>query len=337
MQGGTTMIKLLVWLCTYKCNLNCTHCYVKGRNTMELSTEKALKLISEIAEVNPRHFSISGGEPLLRKDLFQLLQASRSFGINTSIVTNGLLLREKEAKKLSSLGVHVYISLDAASRKTASKIRGEEAWSLALRAIENMRNAETEFSTIMTVMQENYLEAGKFVKYSAEIEAEYASLIPVIPSGAAREKTIKPDQLIQAYRLAEEKAEELGYPVSFWCTPYLKWIKKSKYIYVGGCPDNAIDIDPEGNTLLCDVLTIKINNVIKIGLKRALNEYMKHPISLKFKNPSNLTGKCRSCKYREKCGGGCRARALLAYGNFSSPDPLCPLHTEVAAPLNRSN
>ncbi|MCS7385387.1 MAG: radical SAM protein [archaeon GB-1867-005] len=319
------MISLLVWLCTYNCNLNCTHCYIKGRSSNEINTENAMRLISQVAEIMPRHFSISGGEPLTRKDIFKLLEACQSYMLNTSIVTNGMLLGEAEAEKLAKLDIHVYISLDAATKETASLIRGVKAWNSALKAIKNMSKAGVKFSTIMTITPENYLEAGKFVELSAEVKASHASLIPMIPSGAAAKRELKSHQLLMAFRQAEEKADELGFPISFWCSPYLKWIKKSKYIYIGGCPDNAIDIDPEGNTLLCDVLQIKINNALKLGLKRAIKEYMSHPISQMFKNPSALKGKCKNCQYKEKCGGGCRARAYLKSGDFFSSDPLCPL------------
>jgi MoaA/NifB/PqqE/SkfB family radical SAM enzyme len=68
---------LLVWLCTSRCNLNCRHCYVNYRFQGELNTEEALNFIEEVARLRPNFFSITGGEPLLRKDLFQILEKAR--------------------------------------------------------------------------------------------------------------------------------------------------------------------------------------------------------------------------------------------------------------------
>lgn len=318
------MLRLLVWLCTYKCNLNCNHCYVKGRNEKEMSTEDALKMIDEIVELNPRHFSITGGEPLLRKDIFQILEEAKNKNLNTSIVTNGILLNEQIINKLSKMDIYIYLSLDAASEETFMKIRGWKQ-SILLEKIEKIREKGLEFSTIMTIMPENYREAGSFIELSINIGARHAALIPVIPSGGARNTQLTQKQLIETIKVIDEKSNEYGYPVSLWCTPFAKWIKKSKYLYVGSCPDDSMDIDPAGNTLLCDVLEFKISNVLKYGVKEAWLEYFRNPISVNFRNPKLLEGKCRECKYKLKCIGGCKARAYLTYSKFTYPDPLCPL------------
>ncbi|MCS7364331.1 MAG: radical SAM protein [archaeon GB-1867-035] len=318
------MLRLLVWLCTYKCNLNCNHCYVKGRNVNEMNTEDAIRMISEIVELNPRHFSITGGEPLLRKDIFTILKEAKKQGLNTSIVTNGLLLNEQVIDKLSKMDIYIYLSLDSASEETFNKIRGWNRSKL-LEKIEILRKKNVEFSTIMTIMPENYHEAGLFIELSLNIGAKHAALIPVIPSGGAKNKQLTQKQLIKAIESIDEKSNEYGYPTSLWCTPFAKWIKKSKYIYVGSCPDDSMDIDPAGNTLLCDVLEFKISNVLKYGVKEAWLEYSRNPISKNFRNPDILEGKCMECRYKFKCVGGCKARAYLTYGKFTYPDPLCPL------------
>lgn len=324
MNGGVKLLRLLVWLCTYRCNLNCTHCYVKGRNINEINTEEALRMIREVTELNPKHFNITGGEPLIRKDIFTILDEALKYELKTSIVTNGVLLNENTIEKLRKMNIHVYLSLDAATKETFYKVRG---WKMdeILEKAKLMKANGLEFSTIMTIMPENHHEAGLFIELSLKIGARHAALIPLIPSGNARSKELSKRQLIKAINLIDEKTSEHGYYASIWCTPFAKWIKKSKYTYVGSCPDNSMDIDPAGNTLLCDVLEIKISNVLENGFKEAWLEYNGNPISRIFRNPSQLQGKCRECKYKFKCIGGCKARAYLTHGKFTYPDPLCPL------------
>ncbi len=319
------MIGLLVWLCTYKCNLNCRHCYVKGRSVNEINTKTAIKMIKEIAEVNPRHFSITGGEPLIRRDIFTLLREARDYNLNTSIVTNGFHINRDVAEKLYQLEVYVYLSMDAGRKETCNLIRGIGAWSKIMEAAKTLRERGIEFSTIMTVMPENYHETKSFIEKSIEIGAEHSALIPIIPSGNAKNKILDPMKIVEAYSSAEAAAEDYGYYISFWCSPFLRYFRKSKYVYIGKCSDNALDIDPAGNTLVCDVLEIKTSNVIDKGLLTAIREHFNHPIILELKDPSNLKGKCATCKYKSECGGGCKARAYLIYGDFNLPDPCCPL------------
>ncbi len=323
------MFRLIVWLCTYNCNLNCKHCYVKGRNEIEMSTNDAIKMIGEIAELNPRHFSITGGEPLIRNDILDLLKTTYEYDLNTSIVTNGYYLNEDIARKLYEYEIYVYLSLDAGSRDTCNLIRGFNSWNKILSAAEIMRRIGVEFSTIMTIMPENYLEVDSFILKSIEIGADHSSLIPIIPSGNARNRFLEPSKLLKAFKLAENIADNHGYYISFWCSPFLRWIKESKYVYVGSCPDDAIDIDPAGNLLICDTLKFKTSNVLEKGVYRAIKEHFNNPLTLKFKDNSKLKGKCSICKFRDKCGGGCRARSYLIYNDFYMPDPSCPINNEI--------
>ncbi|MFC1940954.1 radical SAM protein [Chloroflexota bacterium] len=113
---------LVDWAITPKCNLICRHC--RGMTGGELSTERARKLITEIAELEPGWVIVEGGEPLLREDLFELLALMRQEQLGVHLITNGMLLSPRIFTTLKRLGVEVMISIDGATPATYEAIRG---------------------------------------------------------------------------------------------------------------------------------------------------------------------------------------------------------------------
>lgn len=320
---------MIVWICTARCNLDCVHCYVKNRfKGPELEGAEVSRFIEGVASLKPRFFSITGGEPFLRKDIVDILRACRDYGLTTSIVTNGLIMTEELASKISSLETFLYVSLDGATRRSCEELRGRGVWGRIMKTLEIIRRNNVEFATVMTITSKNYNETRSFIELSEELGATHAAIIPLIPAGAARlrkELNPSPIQVWKAFKKAEETADERGYDVSIWCAPFAKAFIKSKHVYVGSCRYNNMDIDPSGNVLICDVLDVTITNIRK-GVQEAWREYVENPLVLELEDPSKMKGACSNCKHLEKCSGGCRARSYLTYGTYYLPDPLCPIH-----------
>ncbi len=318
--------RLVVWICTSKCNLNCIHCYTRGRfPAQELNTDKALKLIDEVARLEPRHVSFTGGEPLLRKDIFTLLERANEYDFSKDIVTNSTTITREVAKKLYELDVNVIISLDAASKETYMKMRGWK-WEKALEAVKILAEEGVYFTMIMTITKLNVHEVSKFIELNIEHEAGHATFIPIIP---VRKETVplmpSKDEMLKALKDIEETAEEHYYPVSLWCTPFAKAFIKSKYVFIGSCIGAGLDIDPLGDVLLCDTLDERIANIWRDGIENAWRKVLKHPLNNDQKTVEELQPPCSQCPYKYKCRGGCKARALLINGSFNAQDPLCPI------------
>ena len=108
------------WAITPRCNLSCRHC--RGFSEVELSTERARKLVAEIAELKPGWVIVEGGEPLLRQDLFDLLELMRQRQLDVHLITNGMLLNPRVIAALKQLGVRVMISIDGATQATYEAI-----------------------------------------------------------------------------------------------------------------------------------------------------------------------------------------------------------------------
>lgn len=316
----------IVWLCTARCNRNCFHCYVRGRFSAELGTKEAERLIEEMSSLRPGFISVTGGEPLVRDDIFHLLEYIRNMGSYVGIVTNGSLLDKEAAARLSKLDVYVSLSFDAATKETCELIRGQGAWDKIMAAAHFLKECDVPFNPVMTITSLNFHEAGDFVRLSAELGSNHASLIPLIPSGNASARLMPtPSNVVSAVKSVEDAAEEHGISVSLWCTPFAQAFVSSPYVHPGSCSDLSMDVDPLGNVLLCDVLDFKLGNVLEEGGKQAWRKMRASPIYKEFKDASKLSGKCRTCAFRQTCRGGCKARSYLTHGSFAIPDPLCPL------------
>ena len=111
---------LVDWAITDKCNLCCRHC--RGMSKRELSTERAKKLVAEIAELKPGWVIVEGGEPLLREDLFELLSLMRQSQVEVHLITNGMLLSPQILSTLKFLGIKVMVSIDGATPETYEEI-----------------------------------------------------------------------------------------------------------------------------------------------------------------------------------------------------------------------
>ena len=129
--------------------------------------------------------------------------------------------------------------------------------------------------------------------------------------------------------MVSESAHRYKHTVNLWCMPFaIKYIENS-YIYVAGCRNvDTIDIAPNGDMLLCDVLDIVITDVRKRSLSEALKIFENHPLVKKLSQPVKKEP-CKNCYVREFCMGGCYARAFKVYGNFNEKDPMCGWHEKI--------
>ena len=144
------------WNLTQRCNLTCAHCYMSAfpgaDASRELGTDECRRVMNEIAQVNPHVFLIlTGGEPLLRKDLFELAAAGSEKGFTVVVGTNGVLLRERQARLLREHGVQgVSLSLDSTDAKKHDAFRHlPGAWEGAVRATKALSAEGLDFSLHM--------------------------------------------------------------------------------------------------------------------------------------------------------------------------------------------
>jgi len=319
--------RTIIWLLTARCNLKCPWCYAArfSKWGAELGTAEALRLINEAAAAGVEYLGLSGGEVLLRPDLPQLVRAASASGMSVGLVTNGTLLTEELVAELVACRVRVFLSIDGVCRETHEAIRGPGTWEKVLAAARLMTRRGLGFWAVLAVGRTNHREAPVFVGLARELGARGACFIPVMPAGrATSEAVLGAREMVAVLEGVETAAEELGFPVSLWCVPFAGLVTRSRRVRFFACrsAEAEMDLAPDGEVLLCDVLDISLGHV-RGGLLPAWEEQQKNKVVRALACPPR-SEPCAGCPERNRCRGGCFARAFLATGDLYAPDPLCP-------------
>ena len=279
-----------------------------------------------MANFGVRHIGFTGGEVFLRQDALPIMKRASDLGMSTSVVTNGSLLTEEVIRQLADCQVFTLLSIDGARKQTHERIRGSGSWSSITAAVEKLQKFSVRFSTIMAVSKLNYDEVPGYLSLAQKTGALAGCLIPVMPAGrASQELVLQPDQMLTVLQSVDRTANELHFPVSLWCTPFAKLLVKSNDVSSGFCrlSDSEVDLNPQGNVLLCDVIDVRFSNIRDKSILEAWQEQERNPLTKSLTNP-RLAEPCLDCSLRNKCRGGCFARAELIAGDIHAPDPLCP-------------
>ena len=205
------------WNLTQQCNLLCAHCYMSafaGADTSsELSTAECRRVMDEIAQVNPQVFLIlTGGEPLLRKDIFDLAAYAAEKDFTVVLGTNGVLLRDKQAKLMRQHGVvGASISLDSTESARHDAFRHlPGAWDGAVRATKALRAEGLDFSLHMSVTDWNVAEIPAMIDLANELGAKVLNFFFLVRTGRGQELTdITPEQYEQILT-ALARAQSVG-------------------------------------------------------------------------------------------------------------------------------
>ncbi len=323
------------WEITYKCNLKCLHCYVESPRVVdELSTDEALKVVRDIAEMGFVTVALSGGEPLLRRDIIQIASELYQYGVNPVIVTNGTLLTRETVTKLAKAGVkHVQISIDSFNEEVHDWFRGGKG--VLHRALEGLCNCvENGIDVVINcvVARFNYKELSRFLKLAYKHGAKAVNFIPLIPLGRILEHRKDFELNMKEYleissslmRLREEVPIDVTFEYPQIPSPsILERLDLKATMLIGGCNAalSRCNITADGYVQPCNVLRVNAGNIRRESLKDIWTE---SPIFNDLRDRSKLRGKCSKCKYKHLCGG-CRGRAYAVFGDYLAEDPYCPL------------
>ena len=217
------------WNLTQRCNLLCAHCYMSafpGADAgQELTTAECRRVMDEIAQVNPHVFLIlTGGEPLLRKDIFELADYASEKRFTVVLGTNGVLLREKQAKLMRQHGIMgASLSLDSTDKKKHDEFRHlPGAWGGAVRATQALRGEGLDFSLHMTVTDWNVDEIPAMIDLAIALGAKVLNLFFLVRTGRGERLTdITPDQYerILTYLARAQGVGNGSEPEDPWSTP----------------------------------------------------------------------------------------------------------------------
>ncbi len=327
------------WNLTKRCNLNCDHCYLDadfrgGFRTDELSTEECFRVVDQIAEVNPNAFLIlTGGEPLLRPDIYEIIRYAAVKKFMVVLGTNGTLINHANAKKIKEAGAHgVGISIDSMDPGKHNQFRGvEQAWEKSMDAFKVMNEVGIDFLIQMSVSDMNYKEIPDVVAFAEEIGAVAFNLYFLVCTGRGQGNTdISNAAYEEALKMLYE--QQMKYKgrlmINSKCAPQYKRVvyendPDSVYTrtYSGGCPaaTHYSRISPEGDLTPCPFIAESVGNLKTDTFK---NLWETAPLMLELRNRKGLEGKCGTCEFSAMCSG-CRARAFAETGNYMAEDPSC--------------
>ncbi|MBI4591732.1 MAG: radical SAM protein [Candidatus Rokubacteria bacterium] len=351
------------WNLTQRCNLTCAHCYLSAfpgaDATRELSTEECRRVMDEIAQVNPNVFLIlTGGEPLLRKDLFELASAGSDKGFTVVVGTNGVLLRDRQAHLLREHGVQgASLSLDSTDARKHDAFRHlPGAWEGAVRATKALQAEGLDFSLHMSVTDWNVEEIPAMIDLAGELGAKVLNFFFLVRTGRGERLTdITPMQYetILTYLAKAQgvgngggrsvppsvfEAQEDAWSVTAGrvgglllrakCAPHFRRIiweldptspLLRNYAH-GSCPAGKYycRITPDGEVTPCPYMPVSAGNL----RERSFDDLWASAGVFNDLRDPRLGGRCGACEFSKICGG-CRCRAYAIYGDYLAEDPAC--------------
>lgn len=321
----------VVWCITGACNLNCLHCSTNARKKLpnELSTDEAINVIEQLANLGIFQLGFSGGEPLLRKDIFELIEIATDKGILVGIGTNGLIFTPDIAKELRDLGIdHVQVSLDGATPETHEKQRGvPNIFQKAINAIKICVREEVKVHTCFTSTRINFKELENVIDLCAQLGVNRFNWSRFVPLGRGTKSLDLTSrewkdqtEIFMKKRDQYEIIERMEF-ITHTSQIVLHDPSLMKQNLFQGCVAGItkIAIWQDGSVSPCAVFDMRIGNVRETSLAEI---WRKSSELIKLRDRSNLKGKCRDCKFVEFCGG-CRGVAYHYTGDYLAEDPRC--------------
>ncbi len=327
-------MKIISWNTTNGCNMYCAHCYRDAgcKADEELSTDEAKKMLREIAKAGFKIMIFSGGEPMTRPDIVELVQYATDLHMFPVFGTNGTLITPELAKKLKAAGTRgVGISLDSLDKAKHDKFRSfPGGWDGAVRGMMNCKDAGIPFQIHMTVMDWNQHEIEDMVDYAQKIGAHAVHFFFLVPTGRAKtieEESLRAEQYEDVLTRIMKKQEQVDIELKPTCAPQFLRIADQlgiKTRFHRGCLAGLsyCIISPKGKVQPCAYLKMEIGDV----RETPFDEIWENSPVLKKLRTCDYSGGCGACQYKGMCGG-CRARAACYHdGDYMSEEPWCLYH-----------
>ena len=324
---------IISWNTTNACNMYCKHCYrdAGAKAEEELGTEEGLALIDQIAGAGFKIMIFSGGEPLMRDDIFDLVSHARERGLRPVFGTNGTLITGETAQKLKKAGAMAMgISLDSVDPGRHDDFRATPgAWQGAVDGMLACREAGLPFQLHTTVMDWNMPEVEKLTDFAVQMGAVGHHIFFLVPTGRAvhiEAESLRAEQYEELLRRIMQKQPEVTIELKPTCAPQFMRIADQmgvKTRFRKGCLAGIsyCIISPKGIVQPCAYLNLPAGNV----RETPFGEIWRGAEIFKKLRTEAYQGGCGNCRYQKVCGG-CRARAYFYHGDYMAEEPWCPYH-----------
>jgi len=336
MGERTYPLRMIAWEVTRNCNLACIHCRASaasGPCEGELSTEECRRIIDDIISFSEPTVILTGGEPLMRPDIFEIIEYGNRKGLRMVIALNGTLLDPPAAQKLKSSGIRrVSLSLDGKDRQGHDSFRGVDgSFDAVIRASRILRETHLPFQINTTVTTLNVGDLEDIYRLTTSLGAVAWHVFLLVPVGRGtglkgKELSAKEYEDV-LHRLHDiERMNELEMKVT--CAPhYYRIVKEGGDMpKSSGClaGKSFMFISHRGMAQPCGYLEADSGDVRKDGVKKVWED---SDVFRRLRDLQSYRGKCGGCRYIDICGG-CRARAFESTGSYLEEEPLCSYRQE---------
>ncbi|MHB0913720.1 MAG: heme b synthase [Armatimonadota bacterium] len=337
--------RLVFWELTNACNLKCVHCRAcpaEQRSPDELTTVEAKTLLDQIALFSKSAVVLSGGEPLVRPDVFDIAEYGTSKGLRMLLATNGTMVTPEIARRIVDVGIQrVSVSIDGATAKSHDAFRRilgsfEATW----QGVENLKRVGMPFQINTAVARHNLDEISEILDLAIEKGAVALHIFLLVPTGCGKEiadeEMIDPEEYERVLNWFYERSKSVPIGLKATCAPHYFRIMRQRAKEEGtavahqshghdavtkGClAGSAVCfVSYTGEVYPCGYLPISAGNVRRTHFKEI---WESAEVFRTLRDEDNLEGKCGYCEYRRVCMG-CRARAYGYTGNYLSAEPYC--------------
>jgi heme b synthase len=337
-------LRMIAWELTRSCNLACVHCRASaeyGPYEGELSTQEVFRVMDEVASFSKPVIILTGGEPLLRRDIFDLASYGSAKGFRMVMATNGTLLNEEIVQKMKASGIQrISISIDGPTAETHDafrKVKG--SFEGSLRGIEMAKRGGIEFQINTTITQLNLQWIPDSLRLAVDLGAVALHIFLLVPTGRGKELR---DQEISALDYEKtlhwfyEQIDRVPLQLKATCAPHYYRILRQQAKKEGKkmiLREHGLDamtrgclggisfcfISHLGQVQPCGYLELNCGNVME---KRFRKIWEESEIFKNLRNTDGYQGKCGRCEFRKVCGG-CRARAYEISGEYMAEEPYC--------------
>lgn len=339
--------KWIAWEITRRCNLRCIHCRsasemeVKGHP--DFSTEEAFRIIDDISSYAKPVMVLSGGEPLIRPDVFDIARYGTEKDLRMCLATNGTLVDDEICERIKKSGIKIVsLSLDGSNEDVHDDFRNQKgAFSGTINAARLFKKHGIEFIINSSFTKRNQEEIPKVYRLAKELGATAWYMFMIVPTGRGEEimselisKEDYEEILEWHYQMEKDESDMLVRPT---CAPHyyrvvlqrsrdekVRFQRRTLKFSTGGAKGCIAGqliclIDVDGNVLPCSYFPKSAGNIRERSFK---DIWENSDLFKELRDFKRYKGRCGSCEYINVCGG-CRARAYSVYGDYLEEEPFC--------------
>lgn len=324
-------LRMIAWELTRACNLACRHCRAAATPCVppgELSTDEAFAVLDDIASFAQPTIILTGGEPLLRADLFDIARHAAGLGLRAVTATNGALLDQAAVRRLLDAGVRrISVSIDGKDAASHDALRGVPgAFDASLAGIAAARAAGLGFQLNTTITTDNAGQLPAIYDLALRLGAAAYHVFLLVPTGRAaamRGLELDAPRYEAVLNWLADRVADSPMEIRATCAPHFYRILRQRRIatHARGClaGQSFCFISHLGDVQPCGYFDLQVGNVRRQRLREI---WENAALFRQLRDHKAYGGKCGSCEYVRVCGG-CRARAYEATGNPLAPEPFC--------------